>query len=156
MYILSEEFELVCLQNWVHDFLPPFKQLSKMSFLTIGEKLSIWYVEDKKVRFGCVVTFSESSASQNDFELMLLFVQEWAFDSQKSLRGGIPRPACSLGVNMSFLGTIFLLLEFMKLTTRSSICWRIFLLGRGSIVAMYVNFDSSEVLAIFTLPKILV
>ena len=77
-------------------------------------------------------------------------------DSQKSMRGGMPKPASALGVKISFLGTMCLLLEFMKLTMKSSTCWMTFLLGRGSIAAMCVNFDRREVLAIFTLPKIVV
>ena len=57
---------------------------------------------------------------------------------------------------MSILGTICLLLEFMKFTMSSSICCIIFLLGEGSITAMCVNLDRREVLAMFTLPKIVV
>ena len=89
-------------------------------------------------------------------EDILLLVHERAIESQKSLRGGIPRPASSLGVKISFLGTICLLLEFMKFTMRSSICSIIFLLGEGRMAAMCVNLDRSEVLAMLTLPKIVV
>ena len=63
-----------------------------------------------------VATFSDRRASQKDFEVMLLFVQDKAMEFQKSTSGGIPRPACSLGVNISFLGTMCLLLEFIKFT----------------------------------------
>ena len=87
---------------------------------------------------------------------MLLLVHDRAIEFQKSIRGGIPRPACSLGVNISFLGTICLLLEFIKLTMRSSICLTVFLLGGGKMAAMCVNFERSEVLAMLTLPKIVV
>ena len=59
-------------------------------------------------------------------------------------------------MKISFLGTVWLLLEFMKFTMRSSICCIIFLLGEGRMAAMCVNFDRSEVLAMFTLPKIVV
>ena len=113
-------------------------------------------MEDKKVRLGCDATFSDSRASQKDLEIILLFVQERATDCQKSIRGGMPRPASSFGVKISFLGTMFLLLELMKPTIKSSICWMIFLLGRGRIAAIWVNFDKREVLAMLTLPKMVV
>ena len=93
-------------------------------------------MEDRKVRLGCDATFSDSRASQKDLEIILLFVQDRATDCQKSMRGGMPRPASSLGVKMSFLGTICLLLELIKLTMKSSTCWMTFLLGRGRIAAM--------------------
>ena len=87
---------------------------------------------------------------------MLLLVNDRAIEFQKSIRGGIPRPACSLGVNISFLGTMCLLLEFIKFTIKSSICLIIFLLGEGRMAAMCVNLDRREVLAMLTLPKIVV
>ena len=108
------------------------------------------------MRFGWGATLSDSRASQKDFEVMLLLVQDRAIEFQKSIRGGIPRPACSLGVKISFLGTICLLLELMKLTIRSSICLTVFLLGGGRIAAMCVNLERSEVLAMLALPKIVV
>ena len=83
------------------------------------------------MRLGWDATLSDSRASQKDFEVVLLLVQDRAIEFQKSIRGGIPRPACSLGVKISFLGTICLLLELMKLTIRSSICLTVFLLGGG-------------------------
>ena len=110
-------------------------------------------MDDIKIMLGWVVTFSESNASQNDYEVGLLLVHDSAIDSQKSLRGGIQSPASSFGVKINFLGTIFLLLEFIKLTTGYSIFWRIFLLGRGMIAAMCVNFHRSDVLAMLTLPN---
>ena len=45
------------------------------------------------------------------------------------------------------------LLEFMKLTIKSSICIKIFAWGRGIIAARWVNFDRREVLAMLALPK---
>ena len=48
------------------------------------------------------------------------------------------------------------MLELMKPTIKSSICWMIFLLGRGRIAAIWVNFDKREVLAMLTLPKMVV
>ena len=57
---------------------------------------------------------------------------------------------------MSFLGMIWRLLEFMKLTIKSSICFKIFVCGRGMIAARWVNFDKREVFTMLALPKMVV
>ena len=102
------------------------------------------------------MTLSERRASQKDLEVILLFVQDSETESQKSLRGGMPKPACSFGVKMSFLGMMWRLLEFMKLTIKSSICFKILVCGRGMIAARWVNFDKREVFTMLALPKMVV